>query len=443
MSKTRIISFVFGSTALATSMSFVPLADVHAAAAVVEHFSPFDDMSFITGPVKGPQSVLDFGQLVDFPTKLVVPSVEKADLDQSNIGTSFVMLDDSTPLIEDEDKVESHAVVAPKTVGGATLDDIVEAADLSQWCYAQPNLEESGSANSEKTNNYYFTQIERLKAKGWQTQFFGTDVENSGIVFVKPNGKIIVAYHGSDTARNWASDAWLNMAVDSETGGRYHNGILRGFQRTQDQVMAILEQLAEQRGVTLKEMGDDITSTGHSLGGGLAQILADSLRRKGVMTHLITVAAPRVMDVATAKAFDVDMKERSVAVSQPSDPVPLVNMAMLTGASHVGEKLLVPVYKNSWQHKLGGYRVALRAMKGNDGKLASYTFDAHDGHGIGKTTLIGGVVPNPVYVAHKARMLVSEHIENPVHKAAKKYIKDPVVSAVKTGWGKVKGWFGY
>jgi hypothetical protein len=200
--------------------------------------------------------------------------------------------------------------------------------------------------------------------------------DNSGFISVRENGDVVLSFAGTTSMKNVLTDAWANWAFDRENGGCYHNGILVAFRSLETQIMRTLNTIAANNNLSLKDLVAKTEITGHSLGGGMALVAADILRRQGLEAKgVVTFAAPRVMDVVTATTYDKEMRDKSLVVKQFLDPVPVISPFFL-GPKQVGEQLLLPFHLPTWHHSLGGYIAALEAFErhGNVIDVKQFTF---------------------------------------------------------------------
>lgn len=325
--------------------------------------------------------------------------------------------------LRQEDGIETRAVlrVAPQVANpkivGLAVCDVQKYADASNRAYA------------------YGKGIEVDPTRVHQ---FNTARELSGFVEEHEDGSITVSYKGTTSLRNVFTDLWCNFAFHAN-GGRYHNGIMEGYKATRAQVVDILSGIAARKGIMLRDLADQITFTGHSLGGGLATIAADDFRRThGMVTRLVTFAAPRVMDDVCAEEFNAQMRGRALTVVQEADPVP-VAMFGTFGAKHVGDKLYLPYHTGTTLHKLLGYRLALEALA-QTGRIQTpkkvYAFELSEADGVagigGSLWIKDTYAPNPFGLLNKGSKWVSTNIVRPAHYGAKivKYTLCDAVSKV-------------
>lgn len=120
----------------------------------------------------------------------------------------------------------------------------------------------------------------------------------------------VVAVRGTSNAENAMVDLAVNLLADEKTGARLH----QGFAYAAKQVYSVLkpELNAQFR----------IRTTGHSLGGAVAQILAMYLDADGFdIEQVVTFGQPKVTNLSGAAKFQhLDI----VRVATPRDLVPLV-----------------------------------------------------------------------------------------------------------------------
>lgn len=379
--------------------------------------------------------------------KTEVPSLSKTQVLEPTVQEYRKSIAPEVDLSEDWSVVESAPTTPAKSceianqdkVGGFTLQEVMEMAYFCDVAYV-----DVGAVGSR-----HLQLIEDLQLTGHKVTFFGTPAENSGLVIEKPNGEVIVAYHGTNSLRNVASDAWFTWAMSDKMHGRFHNGFLNGFQQTQMQVLEILNSIGKRQGKKLNEMA--VRVTGHSMGAALAGIMAKWLDEVEHVQNLkaALIACPRFVDVVGAKDYqDRSIGKNTVVVREEVDPVAKVTPGFL-GAQHVGEKLTLPKLHKDWAHCLGGYQRGLaildQANAQNQGQgVKGYKFEADKKGGIASNPQIqvtdNTSIPNPFYAARQANIAFQENVMYPVHKAVKK-AKDDFIAGVNEFGKKLKNFF--
>ncbi|KAF8426627.1 Alpha/Beta hydrolase protein [Tirmania nivea] len=141
--------------------------------------------------------------------------------------------------------------------------------------------------------------------------------DTTGIVVRDVTTKtIVVAYRGSQSIRNWFTNALIEMKSIPQwcPGCEVHSGFLNAFQEEQatvvNSVTKLLQKYPEYR----------LVVTGHSLGGGIATIAATELRKRGFQVSLVTYGSPRVGNEALAKY--ISASGSNFRVTHLNDPVP-------------------------------------------------------------------------------------------------------------------------
>lgn len=263
-----------------------------------------------------------------------------------------------------EEIAEKTSVV--RTVAGFTLEHVKEMANLATLSYTGTFDGEAGIAMKAK-----------LTSEGWEIIEFSTQAERSGIVLLR-GGEAMISYHGSESVRNFATDAYATMSEIEWASGYAHTGFLLGFEKTWDQVYGALNTHATKQGVGIREM--KIKVVGHSLGAALATLAAYRLAAVSeVKPEVINFASPRVFDRNAASNYEKELKIRTLRVvhkdtTTGTDPVTLVGPGIL-GFKHIGA--LFEIEKGgAIPHLMGGYHGAL-------GNLRDEQFEAtkHSGNG--------------------------------------------------------------
>jgi hypothetical protein len=309
-----------------------------------------------------------------------------------------------------EHVVKKSEIISQPKLASFTLEETHEYAKLADLAYIDPlaGFDVNKPEEIKESTKQKFAEIERLQAEGNRVQFFGTEAENSGLIITHKDGRVSVVYKGTKTARNVATDLLFNITHDEKTNLRSHNGIRKGFYRTNDQVFEILGQIASIRGISLKELLEKyVTSTGHSLGGGLTQeFLAYSLKKYNAITRGVTFGTPRVFGVSDAEALHDIYKGRFLNVMQLTDIIPSAAFGAL-GYKHFGTKLHIPYSANITRHSMAGYIQALEALRqAGQVKVGNevFKFEESKRTGIGKSQTIGNTsIPNPLYHIHMLR----------------------------------------
>lgn len=264
--------------------------------------------------------------------------------------TDDLPLQDSEKSFSAKTSSDSIKQVDPEILG-LSISKVKQYAKYAKMAYIQP-----------KENGSHEEEMQQYLQPGDKVYYFATNIENSGMIIEHEDGDVTVVYKGSSSLNNWASDFWANFAYDENTGFRVHNGIMRGFYRTKDQVFNILDDLAKARQQSLEELLEKVTITGHSMGGGLTQLLQGYiLANYDVETRAVSFAAPRVYDIATAEALDKRLAGKHLNISQTGDPVPLVALQSL-GFRHYGTHLSLP---HMWDkpHLMTNYLLALEMLE--------------------------------------------------------------------------------
>ncbi|KAF8454918.1 Alpha/Beta hydrolase protein [Terfezia claveryi] len=141
--------------------------------------------------------------------------------------------------------------------------------------------------------------------------------DTTGIVVLDATTKtIVVAYRGSQSIRNWFTNAQIETKPMPEwcPGCEVHAGFLDAFQEEQTTVVDSVTRLMK------KNPGYKLVVTGHSLGGAIATVAATDLRKRGFQVSLVTYGSPRVGNEALAKF--ISASKPNFRVTHLNDPVP-------------------------------------------------------------------------------------------------------------------------
>jgi len=143
------------------------------------------------------------------------------------------------------------------------------------------------------------------------------NADTTGIVVRDVTSKTItVAYRGSQSIRNWFTNAQIEMKPMPEwcPGCKVHLGFLEAFREEQATVVDSVTRLMK------GNPKYQLVVTGHSLGGAVATIAATELRKRGFEVSLVTYGAPRVGNEALAKL--ISASGANFRVTHLNDPVP-------------------------------------------------------------------------------------------------------------------------
>ena len=210
-----------------------------------------------------------------------------------------------------------------------------------------------------------------------KVHWFGTDYEaQSGYVLEKPDGSAVLVFKGTNSLENWKTNLHANWAINRESGGRVHNGMLLHWRAVKDSVLTILEDVAGRQGKEVYQL--PVSLEGHSLGAATATIAADEWKDFLGIQTINLVGSPKVLDHQTKENFEEKFAGHVENIQQALDPVPAAQpisllraalgyvggpvvagaLTTLQTAQHVGNVVTLPA-SNKVPHKLDGYRADL------------------------------------------------------------------------------------
>ncbi len=347
MTKKQFVAFIFGSTALATSMSFFPLADANANSLVDTTYEQNECVQ-----LHSKNLALDFDAL-----------------QVSMIGHGYERHFDDVS--DDESDEPIYALKGDKKdlgrknpnakVGNFTTTDAIEMARYAQAAYKVINPEESKDIQRFINEGSKVYALKPLKAEvTWAEAAF--ENQDTGIFVERNNGTAVLSFQGSKRLNTWLSD-FNPIMRNHEDGGRYHMGFLTMYKELEASAWNHIMNFAEKNGYSIEEAMGKITITGHSRGAGCAQVFADIAQRKtGVVSPMITFAAPRALHKKTAGEFNELAKDNYLNILQAKDIVGYAALSVLNGGAHIGHKVYLPVDGGSWMHMMGGYRKMLNTL---------------------------------------------------------------------------------
>ncbi len=337
--KKRLTALLLGSSALAISMSFLPLADAHA--------NPFVDSD---------------DQNTELHSKTVSPSFEDT-MQVSMIAHGYDNLFED---VSDDESAPSYKPIEEREnpnaqVGNFTTADAVEMARYAQAAYSFVNPEKSKDIQRFINEGYKVYTLKSLKA---EVSWAETTLENqdTAIFVERKDGTAVLSFKGSDRLNTWLSD-FNPIMRNHENGGRYHGGFLTMYNELEASAWNHIMNFAKKNGYSTEEAMKHLTITGHSRGAGCAQVFADIAQRKtGVVSPIITYAAPRALHKKTAGEFNELAKDDHLNILQHKDVVGYAAAAAFNGGAHIGHKVFLPVDGGSYMHMMSGYRKALNTL---------------------------------------------------------------------------------
>jgi triacylglycerol lipase len=197
---------------------------------------------------------------------------------------------------------------------------------------------------------YFNKDFIREKAKQWNFthfRFFDTNITQAFLV--ADAEKIIVAFRGTDTMKDWLADFDIDL-IGGPFGSRVHEGFDRALSFIWKDIQITINAL-KPRSALDKETREAIVKgtyrntvqapslwfTGHSLGAALAILAVARLREKDQPVHgLYSFGAPRVGDRTFHEKFNADFRSKNFRFVNKNDLVTRVPTRALF-YSHVGQ----------------------------------------------------------------------------------------------------------
>ena len=186
------------------------------------------------------------------------------------------------------------------------------------------------------------------------TQCFAAEFEND----------VLVSFRGS-----WQWQDWLtNVQYHPVNGPLYNNGRGKVHKGMWDALTPALNDLFKFLD-TCDLANKSLWLTGHSLGGGLANLFAGVLREKGIrVTGLYTFATPKVADDYHASCIDNSILGPHYRLENKFDPVPDLPPSRLVNYHHSGQ--LIDIQDRSYRHFKSWplFKANLKAIRRGKGK---------------------------------------------------------------------------
>lgn len=191
----------------------------------------------------------------------------------------------------------------------------------------------------------------RAAANAWYNTTLFAQATDTRVYVTFEDGCCIVAFRGSQTIRNWITDADCrrDFLAEEKNGDRVevHAGFMRALEDVLPQLTDHLRAFANLRPIFV---------TGHSLGGALAILCAFELKRQGFcIAQVYTFGQPRVGNAAFRRLYHRTMdedafKDITFRVVYQEDIVPRVPHLphLLDWYCHVGTE----VFFDAWGRKV-------------------------------------------------------------------------------------------
>jgi len=154
-------------------------------------------------------------------------------------------------------------------------------------------------------------------------------------VVIDPGATVLVSFRGTTNLRDWLTDVQCTkrLLVEEANGDQceVHHGFLDGAESILGDLIRILGGYKNR----------PLVVTGHSLGGALAILAALELQRMGFnVEQVYTFGQPRVGNKCFAQLYNVALGDRTFAVANEGDPVPLVP-TLLMGYRDCGTEIFL------------------------------------------------------------------------------------------------------
>ena len=459
MKRTRFIAFLFGSTALATSMSFLPLADAHDFS-LSQSVVTFQETEQNLGKssLHSIDAILDVQNLKietvkESGTTQIDPNLlmsriaggyeseteyssdeETVDID----GMEYELVHEGRHLPRSDSDLDLRKNLDAK-VGVFTTTDLRDAARHVQavYDYANPDANQDIKKFKEDGSTVSFVKTLKKEVTWYETTFENQD---TALFVTQEDGTAVLSFKGSDRLQTWLSD--LNaLMTDHKDGGRYHTGFLNMYNEMEDSLWNHVMNFAENNGYSTKEALNKLTVAGHSRGSGAAQVFADIARRKfGVAVKTTLFAAPRALHKHTAAEYNEAAKDKTLNFAQAKDPVYYAALSAFNGGAHIGNEVFTALDKNLYPHMMDGYRNMANMMHGfeevveNPGKAnqTKYKFEAYEK----APRDLASETDHSVQAYAESAISGVKSVANPITPGVKS-----VASTIASHFKKVWGWF--
>ncbi|KAF2260576.1 alpha/beta-hydrolase [Lojkania enalia] len=224
--------------------------------------------------------------------------------------------------------------VEKRDVSASVFDQLQFFSQYSAAAYCLGNNNSPGTkitcpqgncARVEAADTNTLTEFEN-SIKTDVTGFVATDTTNS---------LIVVSFRGSVSVRNWLTDA--NFPTTPTTicpGCRASSGFWSSWLEAEEAVLTAV-QAARAQYPNFK-----VVSTGHSLGGALADLAAGVLRSRGIPCDLYTYGAPKIGGSTVSNYLSSTTNGTSYRVTHVDDPIPRLP-PWLIGFRHISPEYYI------------------------------------------------------------------------------------------------------
>ena len=186
------------------------------------------------------------------------------------------------------------------------------------------------------------------------------------------DGHIEIAIRGTNSLENWILDLDVRKTAIAK-GVELHDGILTGA----DALLRLIRAELLPPGVPAGRL-KSIRVTGHSLGGGIASVVAYELARDGAPIEAVyTFGSPRVGSAGWRQAYTKVLGDCSYRVVAAGDLVPLLP-GLLDGYRHVGQEILLTEHgifarpPHWWEIIQDSWRVLTAMGRGNAAPIVKF-----------------------------------------------------------------------
>lgn len=189
-----------------------------------------------------------------------------------------------------------------------------------------------------------------------QSLFFEDAPSDTQAGLVWDDDNVVLIYRGTESIRDWLTDAKFDQIATVEFPGQLHEGFYRSF-ATSINFLETVEQLAHTRNLFV---------AGHSLGAALATLSMWHLRKMKPVGY--TYGQPRVFDYEGAYMFDMEFGNRLYRCRNNNDVVTRVPPG--TRFKHVGQ--LIYFNRKGLFKIYGKYRMIIDHLLGRLDNILRY-----------------------------------------------------------------------
>ena len=231
------------------------------------------------------------------------------------------------------------AVAAPvdvekRAIDTATFNNLKFFSQYAAAAYCPGNNNSTGTKITCEAGNCPDVQTADTHTVSEFENSIQTDITGF-VAYDTTNQLIVISFRGSQSLRNWITNIQFpTIPTDICTDCAASSGFWASWNEARANVIAAVN--------TAKALNPNfkIVSTGHSLGGALANLAAGTLRASGLDVDLYTYGAPKVGLTGLSNFLSQTNRGSNFRVTHLNDPVPRLPPSLL-GYRHISPEYYI------------------------------------------------------------------------------------------------------